>query len=438
MSENFEDISLRLKNIMDSLDRNKEYEFHFNSVSGSDVTSRFGDLENIQYHNDESLTVTCIDGKKKGIASTNNLSAESIDSTIKKSETIASFLEPDDCQGLPSQNLINKLNIDCEINFPKQFTTDELIDMTVECEKSALDYDNKIKNSEGSEYAYSQSNNLILNSHGAVGSYSSTSYTLSCVVIAEDNGAKERDYAYSTRRNFEKTDSAKIIGELSAEKAISRLGAKSISTQKCPVILTPELSVGLFSSFLSAINGSNIYKKNSFLIDRLGEKIFSEHISISEIPIVEEGLGTRPFDSEGVKTYSKQIISDGVLDTYLLDTYSAKQLNLKSTANSGYSNIQIRSSKPMSENLIESIDSGVLITEMMGSGANLLTGDYSRGAFGYLIEKGKISHPVTNFTIASNMLDMFKNIDEIGCDFYGNSKINCGSVLIKDMTIGGN
>ena len=438
MSENFEDISLRLKNIMDSLDRNKEYEFHFNSVSGSDVTSRFGDLENIQYHNDESLTVTCIDGKKKGIASTNNLSAESIDSTIKKSETIASFLEPDDCQGLPSQNLINKLNIDCEINFPKQFTTDELIDMTVECEKSALDYDNKIKNSEGSEYAYSQSNNLILNSHGAIGSYSSTSYTLSCVVIAEDNGLKERDYAYSTRRNFEKTDSAKIIGELSAEKAISRLGAKSISTQKCPVILTPELSVGLFSSFLSAINGSNIYKKNSFLIDRLGEKIFSEHISISEIPIVEEGLGTRPFDSEGVKTYSKQIISDGVLDTYLLDTYSAKQLNLKSTANSGYSNIQIRSSKPMSENLIESLDNGVLITEMMGSGANLLTGDYSRGAFGYLIEKGKITHPVTNFTIASNMLDMFKNIDEVGCDFYQNSKINCGSVLIKDMTIGGN
>ena len=423
---------------MDSLDKNKEYEFHFNSVSGTDVTSRFGDLENIQYHNDESLTVTCIDGKKKGIASTNNLSGESIDSTIKKSETIASFLEPDDYQGLPSQNLINKLNIDCDINFPKQFTTDELINMTVECEKSALDYDNKIKNSEGSEYAYSQSNNLILNSHGAVGSYSSTSYTLSCVVIAEDNGLKERDYAYSTRRNFEKTDSAKIIGELSAEKAISRLGAKSISTQKCPVILTPELSVGLFSSFLSAINGNNIYKKNSFLIDRLGEKIFSDHISISEIPIVEEGLGTRPFDSEGVKTYSKQIISDGVLDTYLLDTYSAKQLNLKSTANSGYSNIQIRSSKPMSENLIESIDNGVLITEMMGSGANLLTGDYSRGAFGYLIEKGKITHPVTNFTIASNMLDMFKNIDEVGCDFYQNSKINCGSVLIKDMTIGGN
>ena len=423
---------------MDSLNKNKEYEFHFNSVSGTDVTSRFGDLENIQYHNDESLTVTCIDGKKKGIASTNNLSGESIDSTIKKSETIASFLEPDDYQGLPSQNLINKLNIDCDINFPKQFTTDELINMTVECEKSALDYDNKIKNSEGSEYAYSQSNNLILNSHGAVGSYSSTSYTLSCVVIAEDNGLKERDYAYSTRRNYEKTDSAKIIGELSAEKAISRLGAKSISTQKCPVILTPELSVGLFSSFLSAINGNNIYKKNSFLIDRLGEKIFSDHISISEIPIVEEGLGTRPFDTEGVKTYSKQIISDGMLDTYLLDTYSAKQLNLKSTANSGYSNIQIRSSKPMSENLIESLDNGVLITEMMGSGANLLTGDYSRGAFGYLIEKGKITHPVTNFTIASNMLDMFKNIDEVGCDFYQNSKINCGSVLIKDMTIGGN
>tara|TARA_Y100001954_G_C15650372_1_gene522359 strand:+ start:1 stop:933 length:933 start_codon:yes stop_codon:yes gene_type:complete len=310
--------------------------------------------------------------------------------------------------------------------------------MTVECEKSALEFDNKIKNSEGSEYAYSQSNNLILNSHGAVGSYSSTSYTLSCVVIAEDSDLKERDYAYSTRRNFEKTESAEKIGKLSAEKAISRLGAKSISTRKCPVILTPELSVGLFSSFLSAINGNNIYKKNSFLIDHLGEKIFSDHISIEEVPSLNEGLGTRPFDSEGVKTYSKDIIKEGILDTYLLDTYSAKQLNLKSTGNSGYSNINIRSSKEMSENIIESVDDGILITEMMGSGANLLTGDYSRGAFGYLIQKGKISHPVTNFTIASNMLDMFKNIDEIGCDFYQNSKISCGSVMIKDMTIGGN
>ncbi len=423
---------------MSDLDKNKEYEFHFNSANGTDVTSRFGELENIQYHNDESLTVTCIDNNKKGVASTNNLSNESINSTIKKSETIASFLEPDSYQGLPIENLINELDIECGINFPKQFTTDELIKLTVECEKSALEFDKKIKNSEGSEYAYSQSNNLILNSYGATGSYSSISYTLSCVVIAEDKDLKERDYAYTTRRNFEKTDSAKKIGQLSAEKAISRLGAKSVSTRKCPVILTPELSVGLFSTFLSAINGNNIYKKNSFLIDFLGKKIFSDHISISEIPNLNEGLGTKPFDSEGVKTYSKDIVKEGTLETYLLDTYSAKQLSLKSTGNSGYSNINIRSSKETGDNIIESIDEGILITEMMGSGANLLTGDYSRGAFGYLIQKGKISHPVTNFTIASNMIDMFKNIEEIGTDFYQNSKINCGSVMIKDITIGGN
>jgi len=153
---------------------------------------------------------------------------------------------------------------------------------------------------------------------------------------------------------------------------------------------------------------------------------------------LNEGLGTKPFDSEGVKTYSKDIVKEGTLETYLLDTYSAKQLSLKSTGNSGYSNINIRSSKETGDNIIESIDEGILITEMMGSGANLLTGDYSRGAFGYLIQKGKISHPVTNFTIASNMIDMFKNIEEIGTDFYQNSKINCGSVMIKDITIGGN
>ena len=272
MSATFHETTDKLKNIIDGLDNKREYEFHFNSADGADVTSRFGDVENIQYHNDESLTVTCIDGKRKGVASTNNLSDESIKLTIEKSKTIASFLETDEHQGLAKDNLINQLNIDCDINFPKTFSSDQLIDMTVECEKAALDYDKRINNSEGSEYGYSQSNNLILNSHGAVGSYSSTSYTLSCVVIAEENGLKERDYAYTTRRNFEQTESAEAIGKLSAKKVISRLGAKSISTRKCPVILTPELSVGLFASFLSAINGNNIYKKNSFLSEYLNKK----------------------------------------------------------------------------------------------------------------------------------------------------------------------
>ena len=438
MSATFHETTDKLKNIIDGLDNKREYEFHFNSADGADVTSRFGDVENIQYHNDESLTVTCIDGKRKGVASTNNLSDESIKLTIDKSKTIASYLETDEHQGLAKDNLINQLNIDCDINFPKTFSSDQLIDMTVECEKAALDYDKRINNSEGSEYGYSQSNNLILNSHGAVGSYSSTSYTLSCVVIAEENGLKERDYAYTTRRNFEQTESAEAIGKLSAKKVISRLGAKPISTRKCPVILTPELSVGLFSSFLSAINGNNIYKKNSFLSEYLNKQVFASHINISEKPDIKEGLGTRPFDSEGVKTSDKHIIEGGVLNTFLLDTYSASQLKSKSTGNSGYTNILIESSKKMLNDLIESVDDGILVTEMMGSGANMLTGDYSRGAFGYLIEKGKISYPVTNFTIASNMIDMFKNIEEIGNDYYMNSKIKCGSVMIKDMTIGGN
>ncbi len=438
MPNNFKETTKNLKEIIDNLDKKREYEFHFHSADGADVTSRFGDVENIQYHNDEALTVTCIDGKRKGVASTNNLSDESIELTIEKSKTIASFLETDKHQGLAKENLINEFDIDCGINFPKELSTEELINMTIECEKSALEYDKRINNSEGSEYAYSQSNNLILNSHGAAGSYSSTSYTLSCVVIAEEEGLKERDYAYSTRRSFNQIGDPKTIGHESAKKVISRLGAKSISTRKCPIILTPELSVGLFSSFLSAINGNNIYKKNSFLRDFINKKVFSDHISISEQPNLKEGLGSRPFDSEGVITSDKLIVEDGVLNTYLLDTYSASQLSLKSTGNSGYSNILINSTKPMMSNLVESIDNGILVTELMGSGANMLTGDYSRGAFGYLIENGKISYPVTNFTIASNMIEMFKNIEEIGNDYYLNSKIKCGSLMINDMTIGGN
>jgi len=438
MPNNFKETTKNLKEIIDNLDKKREYEFHFHSADGADVTSRFGDVENIQYHNDEALTVTCIDGKRKGIASTNNLSDESIELTIEKSKTIASFLETDKHQGLAKENLINEFDIDCGINFPKELSIEELVNMTIECEKSALDYDKRINNSEGSEYAYSQSNNLILNSHGAAGSYSSTSYTLSCVVIAEEEGLKERDYAFSTRRSFNQIGDPKAIGHESAKKVISRLGAKSISTRKCPIILTPELSVGLFSSFLSAINGNNIYKKNSFLRDFINKKVFSDHISISEQPNLKEGLGSRPFDSEGVITSDKLIVEDGVLNTYLLDTYSASQLSLKSTGNSGYSNILINSTKPMMSNLVESIDNGILVTELMGSGANMLTGDYSRGAFGYLIENGKISYPVTNFTIASNMIEMFKNIEEIGNDYYLNSKIKCGSLMINDMTVGGN
>jgi len=438
MPNNFKETTKNLKEIIDNLDKKREYEFHFHSADGADVTSRFGDVENIQYHNDEALTVTCIDGKRKGIASTNNLSDESIELTIEKSKTIASFLETDKHQGLAKENLINEFDIDCGINFPKELSTEELVNITIECEKSALDYDKRINNSEGSEYAYSQSNNLILNSHGAAGSYSSTSYTLSCVVIAEEEGLKERDYAFSTRRSFNQIGDPKAIGHESAKKVISRLGAKSISTRKCPIILTPELSVGLFSSFLSAINGNNIYKKNSFLRDFINKKVFSDHISISEQPNLKEGLGSRPFDSEGVITSDKLIVEDGVLNTYLLDTYSASQLSLKSTGNSGYSNILINSTKPMMSNLVESIDNGILVTELMGSGANMLTGDYSRGAFGYLIENGKISYPVTNFTIASNMIEMFKNIEEIGNDYYLNSKIKCGSLMINDMTVGGN
>jgi len=438
MPNNFKETTKNLKEIIDNLDKKREYEFHFHSADGADVTSRFGDVENIQYHNDEALTVTCIDGKRKGVASTNNLSDESIELTIEKSKTIASFLETDKHQGLAKENLINEFDIDCGINFPKELSTEELVNMTIECEKSALDYDKRINNSEGSEYAYSQSNNLILNSHGAAGSYSSTSYTLSCVVIAEEEGLKERDYAFSTRRSFNQIGDPKAIGHESAKKVISRLGAKSITTRKCPIILTPELSAGLFSSFLSAINGNNIYKKNSFLRDFINKKVFSDHISISEQPNLKEGLGSRPFDSEGVITSDKLIVEDGVLNTYLLDTYSASQLSLKSTGNSGYSNILINSTKPMMSNLVESIDNGILVTELMGSGANMLTGDYSRGAFGYLIENGKISYPVTNFTIASNMIEMFKNIEEIGNDYYLNSKIKCGSLMINDMTVGGN
>ena len=247
----------------------------------------------------------------------------------------------------------------------------------------------------------------------------------------------ERDYWYSSVRDFKKLESVKQIGKMAAKRTVSRLGAKNISTRVCPVIFSPEMAVSLISNFLSAINGEAIYKKSSFLLGKLNEQIFPEFIHIKEEPHLSNGPGTRPYDSEGVLTFKKDIIKDGLLKTYLLDTYSARKLKSKSTGNGVLTNIIIDSNDKLESNIISTLDDGIYITEMMGSGANILTGDYSRGAFGYLIKNGEIQYPVNGITVASNLVQMFKNIVSLGDDVDMRNRITSGSMMINDVTIGG-
>ncbi|MBC8300323.1 MAG: metalloprotease PmbA, partial [Pelagibacterales bacterium] len=374
---------------------------------------------------------------KKGNASTNNLSEESISSVIQKAENISKNTQPDECQGLPSENYTKNESKDLEIYYPMDFKIENAIDLTNECESEAFKTDKRISNSEGSSFSYSTNQHILLNTKGAFGSFNSTDYSLSCIVLAKEKKLMERDYWYSSVRDFKKLESVKKIGNIAAKRAVSRLGAKNISTRVCPVIFSPEMSVSLISNFLSAINGEAIYKKSSFLLGKLNEQIFPEFINIKEEPHLSNGPGTRPYDSEGVLTFKKDIIKDGLLKTYLLDTYSARKLKSKSTGNGVLTNIIIDSSDKLESNIISTLDDGIYITEMMGSGANTLTGDYSRGAFGYLIKNGKIQYPVTGITVASNLVQMFKNIVSLGDDVDMRNRITSGSMMINDVTIGG-
>tara|TARA_Y100000816_G_scaffold267339_1_gene228661 strand:- start:335 stop:1177 length:843 start_codon:yes stop_codon:yes gene_type:complete len=278
---------------------------------------------------------------------------------------------------------------------------------------------------------------MIINSDGTFGHYRSSDHSLSCIVIAQEKSSMERDYWYTSARDFRELERADAVGKKAAQRAINRLGAEAISTRSCPVIFSPEMSASIIGNFLTAISGPAIYKKASFLLDSIDKSIFPNYISLKEKPLLKGGSGSRPFDTDGVITQDKIIVQDGILKTYLLDTYSSRKLNQKCTGNGVLTNIVIESKNEYPRDIKEKMGNGILITEMMGSGANTLTGDYSRGAFGYLIEKGKIVKPITEITVASNLKDMMKNIVSIADDFDYRGNIRTGSILIDNISIGG-
>jgi len=430
------DYKNKLQKIINKLDSKFDYEFNMSLSDGYSVTSRSSEVENIEYHQDMALNVSVYKDYQKGSASTNDLSEKSIQQAIEKAQNISINTQADDCQGLPESQYTTQKWEDMDIYYPKTLDIKNIIDLTKDCESSAFQKDKRVTNSEGSSFTFSDNTHMILNSNGAYGTFDSTDYSLSCIALAEQNKLMERDYWYSSTRDFDALESSKHIGEKAAERVIARLGAKTIKTRVCPVLFSPEMTSSLISSFLSAINGSSIYKKSSFLIDKIDKKIFPDFVNIQEDPSLSNGSATRPYDSEGVLTQKKDIIKDGILKTYLLDTYAARKLKSKCTGNGVLTNIIVSSKKPETD-LLKNMTDGLYITDMMGSGANSLTGDYSRGAFGYLVKNGEIQYPVTEITVASNLLQMFENIVSLGDDVDNRNRIRTGSMLIDNITIGG-
>lgn len=403
---------------------------------GQSVSVRLNEIENIEYNRDKGMSVTVYFGQQKGHASTSDLSPQAIKDAVSAACNIAKYTAKDEFCGLADVNLMAKDVLDLDLHHPWSISVDEAIAIAKECEASALDVDRRITNSEGASVSTSTGCFAYSNSHGFTGGYPSSRHSVSCSVIAESEDSMQRDYWYSTARAAVDLDSAIAIGRKAGERTVRRLNSKNIKTCQVPVLFEAPLASGLISSLISAISGGNLYRKSSFLLDSLGKQVASPLLNISEEPRLKKGLASSPFDSEGVATQSRQLVKDGVLQGYVMGSYSARKLGMQTTGNAGGNhNLIVQSGALDFAGLLKQMGTGLLVTELLGSGMNMVTGDYSRGAAGFWVENGVIVHAVEEITIASNMAEMLKMIVAIGNDVCIQGSKQVGSILIERMTV---
>ncbi len=409
-----------------------------NISQGLSLNVRKQSLENIEFNRDKGIGLTVYVGHKKGSASTNDLSLKAIERTVDAALNLAKYTQEDPFSGLADKESLAFNLIDCDLYHPWTLSMDEMKQWAFECEDYALKADPRISNSEGASLGTSQSYRVYGNSHGFIGAYPSTRHGLSCVVIAQDKHGMQRDYQYTSSRNPEKLWSPKRIGIEAAQRAVSRLSSKPIETQKLPVIFRNNVAATLFGHFCSAISGGRLYRKSSFLQDCKGESIFHPKIQLSENPHLKQAIGSSSFDGDGVQTKSRDLIKNGIVQDYILSAYSSRKLNLPNTANAGgVRNLILASTDASLEDLILSQEKALFVTDVMGQGVNLLTGDYSRGAAGFLIENGQLTKPVSEVTIASNLKDMFQRMSCVSNDVDTRGNTQTGSVLVEMMTVAG-
>ena len=406
--------------------------------SGLSVTVRLGEVETLEYQRDRSLGVTVYVGQRKGSASTANLTPSAVEETVSKALSIASFTAEDEYSGLPDAGLMAHELPDLDLCHPWDIDAPGAIELAQHCEAAGLAVDPRIQNSEGATVATHRNMRVFGNSHGFIGGYPSTSHTVSCVLLGQANGDMQRDYWYTAARDWRELEDVEEVGRKAAGRAIGRLGAGKLPTRKAPILFAPEMARGLIGHFVGAIGGGAQYRRSSFLLDAAGQQVFPPGISLSERPHLQGALGSAPFDGEGVATRDRDLVVNGVLTGYLLDAYSARKLGLTTTGNAGgVHNLVVQGDRFDHDALLQRLGTGLLVTEMMGQGVNPVTGDYSRGASGFWIEKGVVDRPVHEITVAGNLRDMYHGIVALGDDLDYRGAIHCGSILIEQMTIAG-
>jgi len=406
--------------------------------TGLSVTVRRGEVETLEYQRDRSFTVTVYFAKRKGSASTSDLSPAAIAEAVDKACSIARYTAEDPFAGLADPDLMAQDPPDLRLDLPWQLTPDQAIALATECEAVGMAADKRITNSEGGSVNTGRGVRVYGNSHGFVGSYASTSHGISCVLVAGSGEGMERDYWYTSARDPAELMAPEAVGRKAAERTLRRLGGRKIATCTTPVIFPAELARGMLGSFVSAIRGTAQYRRASFLLDAVGHEVFPAGIGIDERPHLYGAMASVPFDSEGVATKDRVLVESGVLRSLVLSSYSARKLGLQTTANAGgIHNLVVSGGGGRLDDLMTTMGRGFLINELMGQGVNVVTGDYSRGASGFWIEDGEIAYPVTEVTIAGNLRDMLLGIVAVGDDVDDRGAIRTGSVLIDRMRVAG-
>ncbi|PJC85890.1 metalloprotease PmbA [Vibrio sp. HA2012] len=408
-------------------------------TTGISVSTRMCEVENVEFNSDGALGITVYRGQRKGSASTSDLSEKAIRLAVEAALDIARYTSEDPCAGPAPKELMVKEVPDLDLFYPDEPEPDRAAEMAIRAERVALEYSDKIKHSDGASYDSHYGLKVYGNSHGLIASYPSSRHSISCVVIGEgSNGVMERDYSYSVARCRDDLWTPESVGLKAAEKTVNRLDARKIQTGQFPVMFLADVATGLLGHLVQGISGGNLYRKSSFLLDKLGEPILPAWFNLDEKPHVLRGLASSPFDSEGLETRDRRIITDGVLSTYLLTSYAARKMNMTPTGHAGgIHNWYVGSTGQDFEQMLKELGTGLLVTELMGQGVNIVTGDYSRGAAGFWVENGQIQYPVSEITIAGNLADMFRKIVAVGTDTETRSQIQTGSILIESMKVAG-
>ena len=406
--------------------------------AGLSVNVRLGEVETLEYQRDRALGITVYFGQRKASASSADLSAQAVRETVEKACSIARFTAEDPFAGLADAALLARDPPDLDLCHPWDLTTDEAVDLARACEDAARAHDPRITNSEGASLSTHRGLRAYGNSLGFLGSYASSRHGLSCAVLGEQDDAMERDYWYATARDPADLEGAASVGRRAAERTVARLGARKLATCRAPVLFPAELARGFLGHFLGAIRGSAQYREASFLLGAAGQQIFAEHVDIAQRPHIPKALASAPFDSEGVATHERDLVRQGVLQGYVMGSYSARKLGLQTTGNAGgVWNLVVETGCDDFDGLLRRMDRGLLLGELMGQGVNNVTGDYSRGAAGYWVEGGVIQYPVHEITVAGNLKDLYHHIVTIGTDVDVRGAVRTGSILVEEMTIAG-